>query len=296
MRLKVEIRFLWAKRCNCTEIYRELCEVYGENAMPPQTIVKWCNMLENGLTDDDAEREGRPSTATNSDISSRVNESILANGRVAVDEVANKLDISHGTDDNQLYSCTLCDETFTLPSSLKKHERLRHATNNHSFFKCKRTFENSDGLKRHIVLYDDDNDGNSRNKQQRQSSSPQPGPSCLQSGVGSPIRRSRTAPPQPGPYCLQSGVGGPIRRSRTALNTIEVVKIFPRATVLKDLELFLIECEKKTMEHLYQKSREERGIKFYLNIKVRFVRYITETEKEYLETHFRSKCETCLFD
>ncbi|GBN64959.1 hypothetical protein AVEN_169226-1 [Araneus ventricosus] len=66
--------------------------------MSRQAIAKWCNMFENGLTDvDDAEREGRPSTATNSEISARVNESILANRRVAVEEIANKLDISHGS-------------------------------------------------------------------------------------------------------------------------------------------------------------------------------------------------------
>ncbi|GBO44930.1 hypothetical protein AVEN_210650-1 [Araneus ventricosus] len=46
---------------------------------------------------DNAELEGRPSTATNSEVAARVNESILGNRRVAVDEIANKLDISHGS-------------------------------------------------------------------------------------------------------------------------------------------------------------------------------------------------------
>ncbi|GBO00689.1 hypothetical protein AVEN_218025-1 [Araneus ventricosus] len=95
--MRAVIRFLWAKRCNCTEIYRQLHEMYSENAMPRQAIAKWCNMFENERTDiDDAMREGKPSTATNSEIVARVNESILANRRVAVDEVTNKLDISHG--------------------------------------------------------------------------------------------------------------------------------------------------------------------------------------------------------
>ncbi|GBO15649.1 hypothetical protein AVEN_25904-1 [Araneus ventricosus] len=64
--------------------------------MSRQAIAKWCNMFENGRTDiDNAEREGRPSTETKSEIAARVNESILANRRVAV--IANKLDISHGS-------------------------------------------------------------------------------------------------------------------------------------------------------------------------------------------------------
>ncbi|GBO02660.1 hypothetical protein AVEN_123659-1 [Araneus ventricosus] len=77
-------------------MYRQLHEVFGDNAMPHQAIAKWCNMFESGRTDiDDVEREGRPSTATNSEIAARVNETTLANTRVAVDEIANKLDSSH---------------------------------------------------------------------------------------------------------------------------------------------------------------------------------------------------------
>ncbi|GBM39073.1 hypothetical protein AVEN_190216-1 [Araneus ventricosus] len=96
LEMRTVVRFLWAKGCNCTEIYRQLQEEYGETAMSRQAIAKWCNMFENGRTDtDDAKREGRPSTATNSRIAG-MNESILANRRVAVDKIANKLVISHG--------------------------------------------------------------------------------------------------------------------------------------------------------------------------------------------------------
>ncbi|GBN74937.1 hypothetical protein AVEN_265797-1 [Araneus ventricosus] len=69
---------------------------------------------------------------------------------------ADKLDSSFENDDNQLYSCTLCDETFNLASSLKKQERLRHGNNHHSCFKCKRIFKNIDSLKRCIGLHNDD--------------------------------------------------------------------------------------------------------------------------------------------
>ncbi|GBM50264.1 hypothetical protein AVEN_23241-1 [Araneus ventricosus] len=97
LEMRAEIHFLWAKRCNCTEIYRQLHEMYGENAMSRQAIAKWCNMVENGRTDiDDAERGGRPTTATNSEIAARMNENLLTNRRMAVDEIASKLYISHG--------------------------------------------------------------------------------------------------------------------------------------------------------------------------------------------------------
>lgn len=56
-----------AKRCNCTEIYQQSHEVYGENPKWRQDIAKCCNMFENGRTDiDDVVREGRSSTTTNS--------------------------------------------------------------------------------------------------------------------------------------------------------------------------------------------------------------------------------------
>ncbi|XP_035229543.1 histone-lysine N-methyltransferase SETMAR-like [Stegodyphus dumicola] len=53
-------------------------------------------MFDNGRTDiDDTEREGRLSTATNSEITVRLNEYIFANRRITIDEISNGLDISH---------------------------------------------------------------------------------------------------------------------------------------------------------------------------------------------------------
>ncbi|XP_035205247.1 histone-lysine N-methyltransferase SETMAR-like, partial [Stegodyphus dumicola] len=95
--MRAVIRFWCAKMCNCTEIYGQLHEVYGENAMSRQAIAKWCTMFENGRTDiEDAEYEGRPSTATISEIAARVNECKLANRRITIDEISNELDITHG--------------------------------------------------------------------------------------------------------------------------------------------------------------------------------------------------------
>ncbi|GFS31103.1 histone-lysine N-methyltransferase SETMAR [Nephila pilipes] len=44
----------------------------------------------------DAEFEGRPSTATNSEISTRVNACIFANRHTTIDEMSNEMDISYG--------------------------------------------------------------------------------------------------------------------------------------------------------------------------------------------------------
>lgn len=63
--------FFVGERCNCTEIYRQFLEQYGENAMPRHAIAKWYNVFKDGRTDiDDTEGEGRPSTVTNSEVRS----------------------------------------------------------------------------------------------------------------------------------------------------------------------------------------------------------------------------------
>ena len=36
LKMRAVIRFLWAKKCNYGEIYRQLHEVCGENALSPE--------------------------------------------------------------------------------------------------------------------------------------------------------------------------------------------------------------------------------------------------------------------
>ncbi|GBM20224.1 hypothetical protein AVEN_216646-1 [Araneus ventricosus] len=47
-------------------------------------------------------------------------------------------------------------------------------------------------------------------------------------------------------------------------------------------------------EILEQRTQEKREIKFYLNCKIRFVREVSKTEREYCDAFFLSKNETCL--
>jgi hypothetical protein len=50
------IKSLNAKNVHLAEIYRQVCEVYGENAMSDGTVRRWCRMFSEGRTnvhDDD---------------------------------------------------------------------------------------------------------------------------------------------------------------------------------------------------------------------------------------------------
>jgi hypothetical protein len=59
------IKFLNAINIRPAEIYRQVCEVYGENAMSDEMVRRWCRMFSEGRTDvHDDDRSGRPSLVT----------------------------------------------------------------------------------------------------------------------------------------------------------------------------------------------------------------------------------------
>jgi hypothetical protein len=45
------IHFLHTKNMSVTEIYRELCTVYGQNVMSEETVRQWCRLFIDGRTD-----------------------------------------------------------------------------------------------------------------------------------------------------------------------------------------------------------------------------------------------------
>lgn len=144
--------------------------------------------------------ESTETTLSNSALPSQVL-TIPGWGSITVDQ----LDSPFEDDDIQLYSCTLCDETFSLPSSLKKHERLRH-----------------------------------RNKRQRRNSSPQSGPSGLQLTAGTRKRQRRDSSLQAAPSNLQLSVND-TRKHRAALKTFEVAELFLNPTISKDIDFIVNE-------------------------------------------------------
>jgi transposase len=73
------IKFLNAKNVCSAEIYRQFCEVYGENGMSDGMVRRWCRMFSEGRTNiHDDDRSGRPSLVT-ADLPDQVNEEIRKN-------------------------------------------------------------------------------------------------------------------------------------------------------------------------------------------------------------------------
>lgn len=92
------IRFLWSEGASGAEIYRRLSAQYGNSVLPQRSVYEWIEKFKNGRTSvTHEEGAGRPSTATTDDNIERVRDMVLLDRRVTIDEVANRLQISHGS-------------------------------------------------------------------------------------------------------------------------------------------------------------------------------------------------------
>jgi hypothetical protein len=77
------IIFLNAKNVRPVEIYRHVCEVYGENTMGDGMVRRWCRMFSEGkMNVHNDDQSGRPSLVT-ADLLDEVNEKIQENRRFA---------------------------------------------------------------------------------------------------------------------------------------------------------------------------------------------------------------------
>ena len=78
------IRFLNAKNMKPVEIHRQLCDVYGEQAMSSSLVWRWVRLFNEGReTVHDDPRSGRPSVV-NEDLVRAVEEKIRENRRFTI--------------------------------------------------------------------------------------------------------------------------------------------------------------------------------------------------------------------
>ncbi|GFW72264.1 HTH_48 domain-containing protein [Trichonephila clavipes] len=82
------IRFLLAKNLKPMEIYRQVCEVYGNNVMNESSIRKCCIQFKSGQTNNhDEEKSGRPIIVTD-ELVAKVDEKIRENHRFTKTELS----------------------------------------------------------------------------------------------------------------------------------------------------------------------------------------------------------------
>jgi hypothetical protein len=79
--IRLVIKLLDAKSVGPAEIYRQVCEFYGESAMSDGMARRWCRMFSEGRTNvHDDDKSDRPSLVT-ADLLDQVNEKIRENRR-----------------------------------------------------------------------------------------------------------------------------------------------------------------------------------------------------------------------
>lgn len=92
------IRFLWSEGVSGAEIHRRLSVQYGNSVLPQRSVYEWIEKFKNGRTSvTHNEGAGRPFTAVSEENIERSREMILVDRRVTVDDVAHRLQISHGS-------------------------------------------------------------------------------------------------------------------------------------------------------------------------------------------------------
>ena len=98
------IRYLYLKGKTGQEIHCELTNVYGSSAPSYAQVNVWVGEFKRGRTSlEDEIRSGRPSDVTDEEMCNKVRDLVYSDRRVKVEEIANALHISHGSDSTILH-------------------------------------------------------------------------------------------------------------------------------------------------------------------------------------------------
>ncbi|XP_035205268.1 protein GVQW3-like [Stegodyphus dumicola] len=82
------IRFLNARKVKPSEIYRQICDVYGPKAMSDSMVRRWVRKFNDGHSDvHDEERSGRPSLVTE-ELVHAIDDKIHENRRFTISALA----------------------------------------------------------------------------------------------------------------------------------------------------------------------------------------------------------------
>ena len=92
------ILYLYVKGKTGKEIHGELADVYGSSAPSSAQVKFWVGEFKRGRTSlEDEARSGRPLDATDEEMCKKVRDLVYSDKRIQVEEIAQALDISHGS-------------------------------------------------------------------------------------------------------------------------------------------------------------------------------------------------------
>lgn len=202
------------------------------------------------------------------------------------------------------YTCKTCSKQFTQLRSLSRHERSIHGEKRFCCDQCSESFTRKDALKRHqkrhrrTITHACDN---CRKEFYRRDKLVEHQTHCQ----GNPLKRGRdeddSSPvPKKVGVDVQIGEGKPDSQveendnpcsSTTAFeDSLKKITLKPRKDQKHDMSQFLRGKTKPILNHLSKELVEKRGIKWFVNVKVRFIKPKPDGEDLVTEPHFGSLC------
>lgn len=102
--IRAVIKFKFVQGLTPVQIIAEFKKVLGESAPSDRTVYKWFNEFKRGRTStEDEQRSGRPNDVVTPEIVRKIHEIVLADNRLKIDEIVEKVGISHGSVSNVLH-------------------------------------------------------------------------------------------------------------------------------------------------------------------------------------------------
>lgn len=150
------IRFLTARNVSAADIHRQICEVYGSNAMSDSKVRKWVRSFKDGRDNvHDEPRSGRPSVMTN-DLVRAVDEKIHEDRRFTISTLSLKFpqisrSVLYNIVTEKLQFRKLCSRW--VPKLLSEEHKKRRMGSALTFLT--RYNEEGDALLDHIVTGDE---------------------------------------------------------------------------------------------------------------------------------------------
>ena len=100
------IWYLYLKGKTGQKIHCELTKVYGSSAPSYAQVKFWVGEFKRSrMSLEDDTRSGRPSDATDKEMCNKVQDLVYSDRRIKVEEIANALQISHGSVPTTLHDC-----------------------------------------------------------------------------------------------------------------------------------------------------------------------------------------------
>ncbi|XP_028419265.1 PR domain zinc finger protein 10-like [Dendronephthya gigantea] len=164
---------------------------------------------------------------------------------------------THG---EEKFVCEHCDESFKRKDAVKRHERHHQSADTHTCTNCRKSFYRRDKLVEHQIL--------------RQ---------------GNPLKR-RPDENDSGEPDNHVEEDNPCSSTTAFEDFLKKIELKPRKDQKQDISHFLRGKTDSILNHLSKELVKQRGIKWFISIKVRFIKPKRDGEDVATEPHFRSHC------